>query len=255
MNLRSIRTALIAAVLLCSHRGGLAEWEPHSLVYAEPYEFTPLLSLRDHLEIGARIHHFNLKDTLRSGRNGPANSNIRINFIGSVWGLQENQDYFPRLYAQYALVPFFGIGATYDHVAAKTLDWGNLEKTEIAGDGDVTIYGPLFYLFARYPNSTRFLPFAELGWAYYFANFEETAQWAATAPGYRFEVDDTSGYFLALGVDFALHEKWHANLYWRRMFQAEVNARAYFTPGPRVGRYGAFPMEYEMLGLGVSYRF
>lgn len=213
----------------------------------------PWISQR--LQLGARIHYYNLKDTRRSGPTGVRNNNIRINFIGSLWGLDEIQDYVPRFFIQYAFVPYFGIGATYDHIAAKTLDTPVEIKNYSQGDGDVEVWGPMLYLFARYPNSTRFTPFAEVGWAYYYAHFDESAEWASVGPGYRFEVDDTEGYFLAAGLDFTLNDHWHAQAYWRRLYDAKVDARAYFSTGSRVGRAGAFPMECQMLALGMSYEF
>lgn len=207
------------------------------------------------LELGARIHHFTLRDTRRTRSGRLDNNNVRINFIGSVWGLEEKQDYFPRLFLQYAVVPWFGAGLTYDHVAARTRDWGDVEKTRYGTDGNVHVWGPMLYLFVRYPNSTRFTPKAEAGWVRYFADFDVNPAWAATAPGYRFEVDDTDGYYFAVALDYAINNQWRAQAYWRRLFDAEVDARAYFSTGSRVGRYGAFPMEYDMFGLGVTYAF
>ena len=212
--------------------------------------------LRNHLEVGARIVHFVLEDAEREARSGrPSNLNIEGNYIGSIWGLEEIQDYVPRLYAQYAFIPDLGIGLTYDHLGAKTLDWGDATGTTIAGDGDLEIWGPMLYLFMRYSNSTPFRPYAELGAAYYFASFDETAEWAATAPGYRFEVDDTLGFYLACGVDAAVHESWHVDLYLRYLYGTEVDARAYFKPGSTPGRTGAFPLDYVMAGAGLAHSF
>jgi hypothetical protein len=219
------------------------------------YEYVPIIPITNHFELGARMYYFNLRDTVRQGASGPRNANVKINYIGSLWGLEEIQDYVPRLYAQYAFHPYFGIGATYDHVEARTLDSGDPAKNGKRGDGIVEITGPMVYLFARYPNSTRFTPLAEVGGAYYFSDFGEAPEWTDVRPGFRFEVDDTTGYFFALGVDVAITPRWHMDLYWRRMYGPQVDARAYFTTGPKVGRYGSFPMEYEMGGWGVSYRF
>ncbi|MBP7274731.1 MAG: outer membrane beta-barrel protein [Kiritimatiellae bacterium] len=202
-----------------------------------------------------RCYYFELRDTRRTVRGRRSNSNVRGNFIGSIWGLDEEQDLLPRLHVQYMFMPYFGAGITYDHVGAKTVDWGNEEATRTSSDGTVEIWGPMLYLTGRYPNSTLCTPFAELGWVSYRASFDTSSAWAATAPGYRFEVDDTSGTFFGVGVDVEVHDRWSVSLYYRRMNDAEVDARAYFTPGPRVGRYGAFPMEYTMFGLGATYRF
>ena len=206
----------------------------------------------DRLSVGARVYNFELRDTRRSVRGRYSNNNIKGNFIGSVWGLDEEQDYIPRLHFQFMVNPYWGLGITYDQVGAKTVDWGNLEGTETSSDGTVNISGPMAYLTGRYPNSTKTTPFVELGWAQYSASFDTNPAWAATAPGYRFEVDDTRGNFLGFGVDIAIYKRCALSLYYRRMNNAEVDARAYFTPGSRVGRSGAFPMEYDMFGLGVT---
>ena len=209
----------------------------------------------DRFSAGLRFYHFELRDTRRTVRGRTRNSNVQGNFIGSIWGLDEDQDYLPRLHVQYMFIPYLGAGLTYDHVSAETVDWGDEEATRTSSDGVVDIWGPMIYLIGRYPNSTRCTPFVELGWAAYFASFDTDPAWAATAPGYRFEVDDTSGYYFGAGVDIEVRGRWSVSLYVRRMNDAEVDARAYFTPGPRVGRYGAFPMEYTLVGLGASCRF
>ncbi|MDY0150499.1 MAG: hypothetical protein RBT03_10500 [Kiritimatiellia bacterium] len=263
MNFRNVGVVALA-LLLCATPTALsqpangaareahnASWQAYA--NSQPNELVSWLDGR--LKLGARLHYFTLKDTRRRGPNGLDNNAIRINFIGSVWGLEEIQDHVPRLYAQYLAMPYFGVGITYDHIAAETRDWGNVEQTRTGTDGDVHVWGPMFYLFVRYPNQTRFTPQAEAGWVRYFADFDVNSAWAATGPGYRFEVDDTDGYYFALVLDVAINDHWHAHGYWRRLFDAEVDARAYFSPGSRVGRYGSFPMEYEMFGLGMSYEF
>lgn len=207
------------------------------------------------LVLGARMYNFNLADTRRTTRGRLSNSNVRGNFIGSVWGLDENQNYIPRLNLGYWFTPYLGVGLTYDEVSAATVDWGSVEQTFTSTDGDVNIWGPMLYVTGRAPNSTRCTPFAELGWATYFASFDEDPAWAAAAPGYRFEVDNTTGYFWGLGLDFEINSHWSVDVYWRQMNNAEVEARAYFTTSSRVGRYGAFPMDYDMYGIGVNYHF
>lgn len=225
---------------------------PHVALQGEPAE-APWW--QGHLVLGARMYMFQLADTRRTVHGQYSNSNVRGNFIGSVWGLDENQDYLPRLNLSYWFNRYVGLGLTYDQVSAKTKDWGNIENTVTSSDGDVNIWGPMVYVSGRAPNSTLCTPFAELGWATYTASFDESASWAATAPGYRFEVDNTSGFYLGLGLDFEINSNWSVDVYWRQMNNAEVDARAYFTPSSRVGRYGAFPMDYDMYGIGVNYHF
>ncbi len=249
----SIWPKIWLATLLCGAWGPAADATPRSYSL---FGYEPAFEISERLELGARVCHFYLKDARRNGPDGPSNSNPGNNFLGSLWGLDETQDYLPRLYAQYAFIPYFGIGATYDQLVAQTRDTPVEEKNWTTGDGDLHLWGPMFYLFARYPNATRFTPLAELGWAYYFTHFSESYEWASGGPYWRFETEDTSGYFLGLGVDVALTDQWHVNAYFRSTFGVEVDARALFSKGPRPNaRAGSFPMEYDMLGLGISYCF
>ena len=233
------------------------------MVFALPFNHaqavgaeTPIATwMEGRLIIGARIHHFELKDTRRRVRGRLENTNIRGNFVGSVWGLDEIQHYVPRLYVLLLAVPYVGAGVTFDQVSAETVDWGDEEKSFRATDGDLETWGPTFFVQARWPNASRFTPFAEWGRTKYFADFKEDPDWAAVAPGYRFEVDDTYGTMHALGCEYAITPNWSVHAYWRRLRGASVAARAYFTPGPRVGRAGAFPIEYDMYALGTSYHF
>ena len=208
--------------------------------------------IHDQLEVGARITYFQLKDDERGIRN---NWDLQRNFIGSIWGLEEKQSYIPKPYVQYAIIKYAGVGLSYDELTVKTVDWGNLEGTVKGGDGDCMIRGPVVYVFGRYPNSTRFTPFAELGYIYYFADFEEDPAWAAVGPGYRFEVDDTGSQYVAAGCDIRIKGQWQAGIYFRQLYNADVDARAYFSPGPRVGRSGSFPFDSRQFGLELSYRF
>lgn len=210
-----------------------------------------------YFEIGVRSYHYNLRDTRRRGDTGYDNANWygNINFIGSIWGLDEIQNYLPRLYVQVALTPYAGIGVSYDTIGAKTVDWGNAERTRTATDGSLHLHGGLLYAFLRYPLYFGLQPFCEIGGAWYRSQFTEAATWKATGDGYRMKVDHTKGYFVALGVNVALTDDWALSVYWRRMMDLDVKARAYFDPGPDPNRVGSFPMEYTMFGIGASYVF
>lgn len=251
---------LLALMLVVPASFGTAQANPAPL---DPAAATPglqpIAAISNRLTLGARVCFFALDETRRRGENGLRNENgfagNHVNYIGSLWGLEEIQDPIPRLYLQWTCCRYLGLGLTYDHVAAKTLDWKDASRTETQGDGDLQIRGPLAYLYAQLPNSSRLTPLAELGLAYYFADFCETEAWAHTGPGYRFEVDDTVGYYFALGTDLAITRCWHCDFYWRFMYGPEVDARAYFHPGNILGREGSFPMEYQMAGFGVSYHF
>lgn len=239
----------VIALIAATGANTRAERREYSL-----FGYEPAFEINDRLEIGARIYRFSIRDDRRTGPNGPRNSNPRVNYIGSLWGLDEIQDYIPRLYVQYAFTPYFGAGVSYDRLAAKTLDTPVKEKNWKPGDGDIQIRGPMLYLFARYPNMTRFTPFGELGWIYYYADFKVMDKWASLGPYHRFSVDNTHAYFLGLGLNTALTDRWHVNAYWRRTFEADVDVRVYFRK-ERLSRKGTFPMDSDVFGLGVSYLF
>lgn len=208
-------------------------------------------------EIGVRSYHFTLKDTRRLGEFGYDNANWEgnVNFLGSIWGLDAIQDYLPRLYVQFALTPFMGIGISYDQIGAETVDWANADKTRTASDGDLHLKGGLLYAFFRYPLWIGITPFGELGAAWYRSQLTERAVWRSYGEGFRLDVDNARGYFLGLGMNVALTENWALNVYFRQTFDLDVKARAYFSPESTPNRVGAFPMEYRMLGAGVAYLF
>jgi len=237
----------VAAVAVWVFRGMAAGYAQEPGFY-EQY-------LQGRLEVGARTYRFSLEDDRRHSRGGYSNTNYRGNFIGSVWGLDEEQNYWPRLYAQYMLIPYFGLGITYDYVRATTVTWANDEETATSSDGDVTAAGPAFYMVGAFPINDRLRPFGELGWAYYFADFEETDHWKGTGPGYRFEVEDTSGILLGVGCSIRVYENWSLEVCYRSVQSAEVDAAAYFKPGSNPGRIGTFPINYDAWSVGVNYRF
>ena len=77
------------------------------------------------LSVGARFTYYWLEETRRSGENGYDNGNLSGNFLGSLWGLDAQQHYFPNPYFEYRVSSGFGIGAMYDQLRVKTLDWAN----------------------------------------------------------------------------------------------------------------------------------
>ena len=131
------------------------------------------------LSLGARVTFFWLQDTRRSSNTGFDNANLTGNFLGSLWGLDGKQHYFPNPFLEYRVISSFGVGAAYDQARAKTLDWANQEKLITAGDGDLQIRGLQTYLFGRYRNRSRATPYAQLGWGWYWSEFFESPGWSA----------------------------------------------------------------------------
>ncbi len=203
------------------------------------------------LSIGARFTYFWLEDTRRAGESGYDNGNLSGNFLGSLWGLDAQQHYFPNPYLEYRVVSAFGIGVTYDQVRAKTLDWANEEQSITAGDGDLELRGVGVYLVARYRNRSHFEPYANAGFAWYQSEFFVSPGWAA--PGRRFVVEDTDGWFVAGGCKIAVGKHLGIDAMFRHSHVGDVAARAYL--GGKRYRGGAFPMRYDALALGIAYVF
>ena len=203
------------------------------------------------LSIGARFTYFWLEDTRRAGENGYDNGNLSGNFLGSLWGLDAQQHYFPNPYLEYRVVSAFGIGVSYDQVRAKTLDWANEEHTLTAGDGELELRGVGVYLVASHRNRSRFEPYANAGYAWYESRFFVSQGWAA--PGRRFVVEDTDGWFVAAGCTVTLGRHLGIDAMVRHSQVGDVAARAYLVRNRH--RDGAFPMRYDALAVGIAYAF
>ena len=204
------------------------------------------------LSIGARFTYYWLADSRRSGENGYDNGNLDGNFLGSLWGLDAQQHYFPNPYLEYRVVSAFGIGVTYDQLRARTLDWADEDQTTTAGDGDLEIRGVGVYVFARYRNGSRFEPYATAGFAWYASQFFVSPLWAA--PGRRFVVEDTDGWFATAGCKWGIGRHLGLDAHFRHSQVGDVAARAYLGSGNRY-RGGAFPMRYDALAVGAVYAF
>jgi opacity protein-like surface antigen len=204
------------------------------------------------LVVGARFTHYWLEDSRRAGENGYDNGNLEgNNFLGSLWGLDAHQHYFPNPYVEYRVVSGLGFGVTYDQLRAKTLDWADEEQTATAGDGDLEIRGVGIYLLGRYRNRTRFEPYGILGFTWYKSHFDVSPGWAA--PGRRFEVENTDGWFMTAGCTLSLTRHFSVDVMFRHSQVEDVAARAYFRPNRY--REGAFPMHYDALAFGGLYAF
>ena len=136
-----------------------------------------------------------------------------------------------------------------------TRDWGNADRTAYGTDGDLEVWGPPAYLFLSASDLKCIKPGIQAGYIYYAGDFLEDPAWSAVGPGYRFEVDNTQGYFVGITCDVCLTDKISLDLAWMEVFEADVDARAYFSPGNKVGRYGTFPMAHDMASIGMKYSF
>ncbi len=253
MAMKSVNTLIVAGLLLWGAGGGEAWAAARPASMGDRY---PSYGFK-YFEVGVRSYRFVLSDTRRRGDNGMDNSNWEgnINFIGSVWGLDAIQNDLPRLYAQVALNPYVGFGLAYDYLGAKTVNWGNDQKTLLSTEGDLHMHGALLYTFLRYPLMFGITPFCELGAAWYRSDFTEDAAWIAAEEGRRLDVDNPFGYMVGLGVSVEFANEWSVNLYWRQMLELDVKARAYYNSDDQGTHSGAFPMDASVIGLGAAYHF
>jgi hypothetical protein len=203
------------------------------------------------LDVGARFTYYWLEDSRRAGENGYDNGNSEDNFLGSLWGLDAQQHYFPNPYLEYRVVSGLGVGVTYDQLRAKTLDWANDDHTSTAGDGDLELRGVGLYLVGRYRNRTRVESYGSVGYSWYQSHFDVSPGWAA--PGRRFEVEDTDGWSITAGCRMNLAKHLALDLMFRHAQVGDVVARAYLRPNRY--REGMFPMRYDALAVGALYAF
>ncbi len=204
------------------------------------------------LAIGLRLSHSWLEDSRRYGENGLDNGNPG-NFLGSLWGLDLEQRAVPCPFLEYRVVSIAGLGVGYDETRIRTLDWGTDDdgRPVTAGDGDLRLRGVQVYAFARYPNRTRVTPQARLGWSHYSSAFFENPGWAQG--GKSFDVQDTSGWFVAAGVGVRVWRGAGLDLSFEHLALGDVRAKARLGHGGH--RNGAFPVRRDTLSLGLGYRF
>ena len=94
-------------------------------------------------------------------------------------------------------------------------------------------------------------PQLRAGWGHYWSAFYEAPGWAL--PGRWFEVQDTSGWFGAVGVTVAVWVHVGAEVCFEHLDLSDVQAKAHLLAGGH--KNGAFPVSSNTLRLGVSYRF
>lgn len=229
MRRRSGLIALFVSVMLSSGSDALARAQLADNDFYNSY-------IANKLEIGTRITHVVL---LEDSKGEPYNGS----FVGSITMLKEDQDYLPtKFYVQYKFMPCLGVGLSYDRVSAEAWDHGGT-------DGTTVLSGPLLYLLGCYPNSTKFTPFCELGAAFYSADFDEDSGWG---PNKEFVLDDTDGFYLALGCDYRLHDWWSLNIYGRYV---NVDVDGVYNLNGDYREDVLFTMSHLAFGIGAKFTF
>ncbi len=197
------------------------------------------------LEIGLRSSHFEVLDSTRGGSDP--------HFLGSIDNLIEQQDYMPVPYMNVRFGAHWALGLGYDDFDVKT--WSLPDGAGEIGhtDGTIEIAGPTLSVQWRYPNESRYTPFAEASLLIYRAFFDALPEWRdarGDKNSHILELDDDNGYRLGIGCDIRLAEDWALVLTWERTF-LEVDV-AYYLYG-RVRERGTFPLDQTRCGIGVKY--
>jgi hypothetical protein len=222
--------------------------------------------LAGRLEIGLRMTTFDLDTTTSRGvdRNVPGDT-----FLGNLTRIDEEQSSTPKLFFVVMPHPYVGVELAWDGVEARTWNVNNEES-----DGKVCASGPIFSLVGRYPNETRFTPFASLGYTFWDADFDEDGWWrygfgssesyiAAGRPGNtvngierRISVSIDNGVVWTAGCSVSIIDHLSADVIIRSV-DVSVDAAFYRTVGAEteLRRTGGFPLDHVSYGLGVKYVF
>lgn len=204
------------------------------------------------VEIGVRVQHFELQEESRRSFND--DGSFKEGFIRgtSVDRLDAEQSYTPIPFLRIILLDYVSASMTYEMARAKTLTYYQ-PGTGYDGhtDGTLQLSGPAFHLELRYPNETAIIPYAQLGWIWYAADFENDRAWSEG--GKRlWRANATTGTRFALGVQWDITQNWGLEGFFART-DVDVNAEYYFHG--RLRASGTFPMTHDSFGLAMKYRF
>jgi hypothetical protein len=190
------------------------------------------------LDAGLRLTQFILL-------NDKSGDPYRGSFVGTLTRLREEQEYWPpEIWLEYEIVPTVGMGIAYDNFEVGL--WDAEGK-----DGTADLHGPLLYAVKRFANESRCTPLAELGLAGYFVRFRERSGWDDLGVK-QFVLEDSLGFFGALGCDIEFPPNWAVNLYGRWMV-LEVDGAFYVQDYKDADV--RLTLSHLACGVGVRYSF
>jgi opacity protein-like surface antigen len=202
--------------------------------------------IQQRVEVGLRVLASRSFDETSRGDDTP---DLREdNYFGTIDRIDPDDGAYVAIYLQYAICDYFGIGFTFDSFDATTQD---KPYTSLNTDGDVTLEGTLLYVFVRYPNKYNIIPYFELGYADYEIGFDPEANWAAR--GNSVVMQNDSGTYYAIGVEYAITENFCVEAFYRSM---PISGKGEYR-----NRDGRAPLPFELnldhtaWGLGVKYVF
>jgi outer membrane protein W len=226
--------------------------------------------LKDTLQIGLRETYQTLTDSDSGAKGGTQGEGT---FLGTIYALDEVQNYLPNLYATYFFSKYWGVELAYDSAEAETVAT-SIGSSIIKSDGDVSLAGPTLSLVGRYPNRTKFTPYVSVGLGYYFGDFDEEAHWAlgysdpsayeaAGSPSTSYngkirvmDVDNAFGLVMATGCAYRLTDRLSLDL---SLSYTNVTADATFY-GYQYGvlyteQDGSFPLDNVAVRAGITFTF
>jgi len=126
--------------------------------------------LHDHVELELRLSCFGLTENTR--REYDAAGTFKGGFLGSIDRLVEEQSYVPLPVLRVYPVRWLGLEAGLEQLQVETRTFYD-DHT----DGTFRLLGPSVLLVGRWPNASRFTPFAAGGVVIYWAEFEMEGAW------------------------------------------------------------------------------
>lgn len=262
-------------MFLLAHVNGLAQsdhsialpsFTPHHRQTVPPYNqdhfYARFIARRITLE--PRIRTFTLRHPDR-----PPDENREKTFVGAINELNAIDDVALRFSLGYRITPIFSTQLGYENLGARTMNFNNN-----LSDGNVRMSGPILSIRARYPVTTFFSPYVELGYAFMRARFNHDAWWtwgwsspeaydAAGRPQAsrnnrrRFiDVTDDTGFAASIGFILQPHERISFNAEMRRL-DLTAKAHAYGRTGETIQTFGKgeFPLSHNAYSFGMIFLF
>lgn len=202
------------------------------------------------LAFGTRV----LKLKLQRSRKGEP---FEDSFVGSINKLSPVQDRNPnRLFVQYAVMPYVGIGYQRDRLEIKTLTTMPPEERvdERNTDGNVVMRGRLPYLFLRVPNPTPVTPFVEFGKAQYRNAFRADPDWYDGGKRNFILASSSETDYWGAGVQIEICEHFFLDAYYRAM-DIDVPGEYHFKGDDRLPEPFVFTLKHKAYGMGAMFRF
>ncbi len=232
--------------------------------------------IQDRLSIGLQVNHRYFTDS-DSGEKGGVHG--EGTYLGTIYAMDEVQNYFPALYATYQFTEYVSMELAYSKIESETLATTYKQpKYGVKSDGDVVQTGFTLSVLGHYPTETKFTPYGGIGFGYYTGDFEESDHWGigyhnpqhyeeagSTGEPYKdrrkwMEIDDEFAFILTLGTTYDLPYNLKLDASVQYIF-LEANAQYYKTNdgGLTVNHddtdNGTFPLDQLAFRLGIKYTF